>query len=134
MKPHRVSDLLTALYQRTNPSYGPGRQKNEWMEVLESVGIRPEHGNRGEELESMVLVDQQELEGLRADVERLKAAPVVAPGPTDEEIWYEWCRLHRGIEGDPDEDAFSSFEEGVKQGYALLVSRLRPIGPGGVVS
>ena len=78
MKPHRVSDLLTALYQRTNPSYGPGRQKNEWMEVLESVGIRPEHGNRGEERETTVLVTLQELEGLRAEVERLKAESTVA--------------------------------------------------------
>lgn len=56
MKPHRLSDLMDALYKRINPAYGPGRQKNEWMDALESFGIRPEHGNRGRELESMVLV------------------------------------------------------------------------------
>lgn len=56
MKPHRVSELLENLYKRINPAFGPGRQKNEWMEVLHSVGIRPEHGKRGQELESLVLV------------------------------------------------------------------------------
>ena len=56
MKPHRLSDLLEALYKRTNSAFSPGRQKNEWMEALEAVGIRPEHGNRGPERESLVLV------------------------------------------------------------------------------
>ena len=74
MKPHRFSDLLSDLCRRINPDYGPGRQKQEFIRALCAVGIRPEHSNRGEELECMVLVDQKELEGLRAEVERLKAA------------------------------------------------------------
>lgn len=61
MKPHRLSDLLDALYKSINPGYGPGRQKEEFVRALEAVGIRPEHGNRGQELETMVLVDAGEL-------------------------------------------------------------------------
>lgn len=63
------------------------------------------------------------------------SAPVVGGVPelTEELIRYEWCRLHRGIEGEPDEGAFSSFEEGVKQGYDLAASRLSSIKPGEVV-
>lgn len=61
-------------------------------------------------------------------------APVVGGVPelTDEAILYEWCRLHRGVEGDPDEGAFDSFEEGVRQGYALAASRLPALKPGEV--
>lgn len=56
MKPHKVSDLLDALYKATNPAYSPGRQKEEWMAAIHAAGIRPEHGNRGQEQESMFLV------------------------------------------------------------------------------
>ena len=65
MKPHHLSDLLDALYKSINPGYGPGRQKEEFVRALEAAGIRPEHGNRGQELETMVLVDSEELRRLR---------------------------------------------------------------------
>lgn len=135
MKPHRVSDLLTAMYQRTNPSYGPGRQKNEWMEVLESVGIRPEHGNRGEERETTVLVTLQELEALRSEVERLKAAPVVVPELTLDDVrgfireWLSQPLEERG----PALPGCPQAELALRKGYTLAASRLRTIGPGEVV-
>ena len=73
MNPHRLSDLLTDLCRRVNPEYSHGRQKKEFAEALEAVGIRPEHGNRGEERESMVLVDAGELASLRAEIDTLCA-------------------------------------------------------------
>lgn len=38
---------------------------------------------------------------------------------TDDMIRREWCNLHSGVEGDPDESAYSAFEEGVRQGFSL---------------
>lgn len=86
MKPHRLSDLLTDLCRRINPAYSPGRQRDEFAEALEAAGIRPEHGNRGEERESVVLVDAGELASLRAERDalcsQLAERRVVVPEPT----------------------------------------------------
>lgn len=71
MKPHRLSDLLSDLCRRINPAYGPGRQKGEFVEALANAGIRPEHGNRGEELETLVLVDAVVLKALRSELAAL---------------------------------------------------------------
>lgn len=85
-------------------------------------GLREEIAN----LRSHIARLESRVGGLEAQA-AAQAGGVVVPGLTDESIRYEWCRLHLGIEGDPDESAYSAFEEGARQGYSLAASRARAL-------
>lgn len=65
----------------------------------------------------------------RAEVERLRAAPVVVPELTESQALEEAKETHLASDEDP-----YLYASGIEHGYKLAVSRLRTIGPGGVVS
>lgn len=135
MKPHRLSDLLSDLYRRINPAYGPGRQKGEFVQALAAVGIRPEHDNRGEEMETMVLVSEQELSKLRAELQRFQSSTAAVVGwiPKLPNAGYIRCELLREREGirstfEPTDEEFKAFIAGFQ-----CATRLSSIKPGEVV-
>lgn len=64
----------------------------------------------------------------RTEVEMMKAAPVVVPELTDEEVREAWY----AVDADP-EQVGDGYQLGVRHGYSLAVSRLRTVQPGEVV-
>ena len=61
MKPHRLADLANAL-TAVATQYGHQEQCRERILSVLVDHFAPEHGNRGPELETAVLVDARELE------------------------------------------------------------------------
>jgi hypothetical protein len=64
VKPHRLADLANAL-TAVATQYGHQEQCRERILSVLVDHFAPEHGNRGPELETAVLVDARELEALR---------------------------------------------------------------------